>query len=709
MILYNNKTNTFEIHTVNTSLLLKTDKDGILRTLYYGKRLSDSEGFEFMLPGISKYISSNEKRPLRAEYPTREGAYYCEPCVAAVFDDNTKDVKLRYSDFKITKDTKGELLEITLKAIAYNLDVTLCYRIYNELDIIDKYTKFTNNGTSSVKLTKYKSGTILPEWNMPYRLMTFAGGWGCEYQKQYTDLCRGKFTLDNTRGTAGTHQLIPFFAVDNGNATETSGEVWYGVFHYSGDFRIDFESDFTSQLTISAGINDFESEIILSENETFETPVFTTGFTHSGYGEMSKQLFDYQYDHHLPQSKIRNEFPIIYNTWYPYEFDVDEAKCLSFIEKAKAIGAELFVIDDGWFGRREKDTRDGLGDWWCHKEKFPNGLKPISDKAHSIGMKFGLWVEPEMVNIKSDLYKEHPDWILENPNMERTMIRNQCVLNLAKDEVREFIWQTCDKIISEFNLDYLKWDMNAYFTEIGDVPSDTRIRYIQNLYEIWRRLNEKYPNVLLENCASGGGRADFGLGKYSDRVNRSDNSDPIDVLKIHEGFSTIFLPRLAGGAGNVATNPHHMNGRNVPLKYRAYLGMTGSMSIGVNILKSDDKELSDISDYIAKYKKIRHITQKSYLLRLSSAFDSSHTVWEYLARDRKNAVIFVFAHNMNFKSYVPMLKLSDLFENKYYTVTYWDDPEHKLTLKGDYLMNHGIRITPIGDYYAEVITVEESN
>lgn len=707
MIIFNKRNDTFEINTVNTSLFIKPDKDGILRTLYYGKKLSSSDNFEFILPSIEKYISSAEKRPLRAEYPTREGAYYCEPSISAEFDDKSKDIRLRYYNYKISDNKNGQMLEITLRAVAYSLEVILCYQTYNQLDLIDKYVKISNIGKEQIKLTKFKSGTLLPEWNLPYRLMTFAGRWGCEYQKQYLQLVKGKFTLDNTRGTAGTHQLIPFFALDNGYTHETNGDVWYGIFHYSGDFRIDFETDFTNQLTVSAGINDFETEITLRENECFTTPKFTTGYTDKGYQEMSVQLYDYQYNYHLPQSKIKREFPIIYNTWYPYQFDVDEEKCLSFIEKGKAIGAELFVIDDGWFGRRESDAKDGLGDWYCHKKKFPNGLRIVSDKAHKLGMKFGLWIEPEMVNINSDLFKEHPEWIIENAKLERTMIRNQCVLNLAMDEVKEFIWETCDRIISKYNLDYMKWDMNAYFTEIGSADSDIRVKYINNLYEIWKRINDKYPHVLLENCASGGGRADFGLGKYSDRVNRSDNSDPIDVLKIHEGFSTIFLPRLAGGAGNVAVNPHPMNGRNVPLKYRAYLGMTGSMSIGVNILKSDETELKELSKYITKYKEIRHITQNSYLIRLSSAFDNSYTVWEYLAFNKKNAVIFVFANNMNFKSFVPMLKLRGLDENKNYDITYWEHPESTLSCKGDYLMNHGIRINPIGDYYSEIIQIKE--
>lgn len=709
MIKFNSEKNFFTVETANTSLILQPDRDGRLRILHYGNKLRNPEEAFYILPTIDKYISSSEKRPLRAEFPTREKAYYCEPCTEAVFSDGAREVQLKYKSYTISKTENGEKLEIVLEDRNYPFSVKLNYVIYDNIDLIDKNAEFFNLGDESIKLTKMKSGTLLPEWNRDYRLLTYAGAWGCEYKKQVTNINQGRFCLENTRGTAGSHQNIPFFALDCGDADETKGNVWFGLFQYSGDFRIDFQKDFTGQLTVSAGVNDYDCEIILAKGESYVSPAFTTGFSSSGYERMSETLYDYQYDVLLPQSKIREIFPIIYNTWYPYEFDVDEEKCLGFIEKAKKIGAELFVIDDGWFGRRERDTLDGLGDWYCHKEKFPNGLRPISDKAHSLGMKFGLWVEPEMINIKSDLYKKHPEWVLDNPKIERTQIRNQSILNLAREDVCEFIWETCDRIISEFNLDYLKWDMNAYFTEIGSNDGAFRIKYIENLYRIWDRINKKYPHVLLENCASGGGRADYGLGKYSDRVNRSDNSDPVDVLKLHEGFSTIFLPRLAGGAGNVATNPHHLNGRNTPLKYRAILGMTGSMSVGINILKSDEKELEEITSYISDFKTIRHITQNAYLYRLSSAFENNYTVWEYLARDRKNAVIFIFASGMNFKELVPFVKLRGLDKDKAYKVYGEDETktESFRIVHGDALMDFGLYITPRGDYYAHKIRIEE--
>ena len=437
------------------------------------------------------------------------------------------------------------------------------------------------------------------------------------------------------------------------------------------------------------------------------------GFTDGGYEEMSRTLYDFQYDHLMPQSKAHQIFPIIYNTWYPYELDVNEEKCLGFIEKAHAIGAELFVIDDGWFGRR-KDTTDGLGDWWCDPDKFPRGLRPIADKAHALGMKFGLWVEPEMVNEKSDLFRQHPNWILSFPNRESTKMRNQYVLNLTRKDVMEFAWETVDRLISEFRLDYIKWDMNSYIMETAPGQYDLRVRYIQNLYEIWRRMNEKYPHVLFENCAAGGSRADYGMAPYSDRINRSDNSDPVDVLKIHEGFSTIFPPRLAGGAGNVATCPHHLNGRITPLGYRALLGMTGSMSIGVNLLKSSPEELDELKKYIAQYKSIRHIAQNAYFYRLSSAFDSPVAAWEYLGRDRKNALLFIFANGMNFRNAYPRLLLRGLDEHQLYRVTgeayhlpdtHMAAPSERF-VHGDALMRFGLRAEPMGDYFSQLIQIE---
>ena len=709
MIFYNDTTKTFVIETPNTSYAMRSDKIGILRNLYYGEKLSNAE--EIILEQDGSVLQNTV--PARVEYLTKEGHLFYEPCVFASFADGTRDLRLRYKSHIIDKTDKTEKLTIVLKDEFYDFEVALNYTVYEGLDLISKNAVITNNCDDKVILNKMKSGSLYTLWNMPLKLLHLAGTTEAEYQKQFVNLGEtiGKYTIDNTRGVCSSHNHVPFFALSDENTTETSGRVWYGLLHWSGDIKIDFERCHDNQLVVTAGINDFDTFITLEKGQSFETPLFTVGFTDGGYEQMSRTLYDYQYDFILPQNRIKNDFPIIYNSWYPYLFDVNEENCIGFIDKAKEIGAELFVIDDGWFGRRKND-KDGLGDWWHDPEKFPRGLKPVADKAHSVGMLFGMWIEPEMVNPTSDLYKEHPEWVLAFPNREPAMKRNQYVLNLAREDVLEFCWNALDKMIGDYDLDYVKWDMNSYIAETGTDLGDFRVKYIENLYELWRRMNEKYPHLLLENCAAGSGRADFGMAPFCDRINRSDNADPVDVLRLHEGFSIIFPPRLAGGAGNIAPEKHYKNMRTAPLDFRAILGMTGSMSVGINILTAPQQELDELKNYLKQYKEIRHITQNAYLYRLSSMYNSNVAAWEYLARDGSEAVVFVFGHGLNYRQIIPLLKLRGLEKEARYTV----EGESSLpilpkrnprTVHGDTLMNNGIRAFPNGDYYGQIIRIKK--
>ncbi|MEE0867840.1 MAG: alpha-galactosidase [Clostridia bacterium] len=709
MINYDKESRSFSIQTKNTSYFMRIDDMGYLRNLYYGEKIAHVQDTCMELKNMRAFEELSASLPFRGEYLSKESYIYNEPCISVEFSDGVRDLKLVYKSHEIKELPGGATLSITLKDIYYSFEVILNYTVYKDLDIINKNAVAVNLSDKPVIINKIKSGSMYPEWKKDMRVMHMAGTWASEYQRKFTNLNQGKFVIENTRGVSSGPHHVPFFAIDDKNTNETGGNVWYGLLHWSGNFRIDIEHNFDDQVMVSAGINDYDTQITLGSGEKFETPLFTVGYTNKGYEEMTRTLYDYQYDILSPR-RVKNIFPIIYNSWYPYEFDIDEQKCISFVDKASAIGAELFVIDDGWFGRRDNNYDDGLGDWYCNKDKFPNGLKPVADKAHKCNMKFGLWVEPEMINKKSDLYKKHPEWVLHYPTREITEMRNQYVLNLARDDVREFVWETVDRIISEFNLDYLKWDMNRYINEADPADKEMYVKYIKNLYEVWRRINEKYPDLLLENCAHGGARADYGMAKFSDRINRSDNSDPVDVLKLHEGFSTFILPRFAGGAGNIASLPT-MNGRkNIPLQYRAHLGMTGSMSVGINLLKSNEKELSELKEYISQYKEIRHITQNAYFYKLSSATETPVAAWEYLDRNKKAAVVFVFANGMNFKSTFGRIKLRNLINDKLYHVTSSQTDNSASIdafIHGDALMNVGIRIEPMGDYFSQVIKIEE--
>lgn len=436
---------------------------------------------------------------------------------------------------------------------------------------------------------------------------------------------------------------------------------------------------------------------MLKPGEAFETPSAVIGFSSRGFERMSEILYDWQFDYSLPRGtkdKAHSIRPIIYNTWYPYEFSIDEKKLIDFIPKAKYIGAELYVIDDGWMKGRINE-KHGLGDWFIDDERFPHGLGYISDKAHEAGLLFGLWVEPEMVDPDSELYRAHPDWVLSDPNRELTLQRHQLVLDMSRDDITDWAIDWLDRLIIEAKLDYLKWDMNREASELGAYHHErgTAIKYMRNIERIWKHLNERFPDLLLENCASGGGRADYGMLPYADRVNRSDNADPIDVMLLHEGYSTLFVPKLAGGAGNVSPSPNHMNKRSVPLDFRINSGMTGSMSIGVNLLKSDQTELDALKAAVGRFKELRPALQDSYVYRIASAREKPYSILQYVKRDRSEFTLFAFGHGMHhWDKHMPRFRMRGLIPERIYV------SESGQRVSGAALMSSGITVTLFGDY-----------
>lgn len=713
----------FVIQSDAFSYVIGIDENGTLRNIYTGKRLTEPENAEAALSSPIGDFGMACTLPYREEYPCKNAHSFSPYCLRVLFEDTTDDVRLVYKSHRTEKTDSGERLIITLKDVFYKFEVDLCYVTYGSLGIISKNAVIRNTGEKSVLLESFKSGAVYTFRGKKARILHLSGHWGAEYTKTYSEVDNSAFSISTERGTCEAHQHIPFFAADDGSANQTQGEIWYGLLHWSGNFKLEANVSQCCCPTITAGINNDGCEYALACGENLETPLLTFGFTDGGYEKMRETLYDMQYDFLAPQNRIKKPFPIIYNTWYPYEMDVNESNCIYLVDKAKKAGAELFVIDDGWFPGRCGDSNipglAGLGDWFCDKEKFPNGLAPVADAAHKAGLLFGLWIEPEMVCEKTNLFAEHPEWVLRYENREQVKIRNQMVLNLARNDVLEFVWDVLYRVITEYKLDYLKWDMNSYITACGNPgfcgnQKEIPIRYINNIYELWRRMNKHFPNLLLENCASGGGRSDYGMMPYADRINRSDNSDPIDVLRLHEGFCEFLLPRFAGGAGNIAKNPS-MHGRNVPLDYRAKLGMTGSMSIGMNILKMTEQELAELKAYLDEYKNMRGVTQNSYFYVLSSAFESHVTAWEYLSRDRKKGYLFIFCHGWVLSKDIPFmpLKLRGLDENKKYRISGYSVPSKSDTqsgvFSGSVLMNCGISADLRGDYRAAVISFEAAD
>lgn len=692
----------FHLSTSEMSYAFGIAADGRLRHLYWGPALSSGAS---LLPlaeaSLGAYVPSKGVDFLKdgvAELPTMEPSDYGEPVLWVRHPDGTRGLRLVYESHTIDNDH----LTVVAKDAAYAVTVELHYRGWADLPLLSKWLVIRNGEDGTLELEQMKSAA----WQLPlgwdYRLTHLTGNWGCEYTKNQLMLTQARTVLQNNRITCAAAQQIPFFALDqDGAATEESGHVFFGVLHWSGNFDITVERQFGKLVTVTGGVNGFDTKYPLKPGESFETPLFTAGFSNRGFERMSEVFYDWQFDHLMPRGKKTDkahaERPVIYNSWYPYEFDVREDNCLALIEKCAPLGVELFVIDDGWMPKRIND-KAGLGNWVADPERFPHGLQAISKACHDKGMLFGLWVEPEMVNPDSDLYRAHPDWVIHDPTRPRILQRNQLVLNLARDEIRDWAIAWLDDLIDTCQLDYLKWDMNRYVTENGwpDAPYDEQqslsVRYTKNLLAIWQHLNEKHPDVLFENCASGGGRSDFGMVPYADRINRSDNADPVDVMVLHEGFSMLFVTKTAGGAGNIAPARHHIHNRPTPLRFRIHWGMTGSMSIGINLLTASQEELDELKKGIAEFKRLRGDLQDAYVYRIASATRHPYALFQYVRRDRKAFTLFAFGHGMRcWDLPMPRFRMRGLLPDAVYVC------EDGRRMTGEALMNIGVEVPLKGD------------
>lgn len=676
--------------------------DGRLLHLYWGSALSSDASLLPLAQAQLKPLSPSGGVDKNAyptyEIPTMEPGDYADPLLLTTHPDGVRSLRLEYKSHEIQDN---ELI-VTLRDRVYPFEVEAHYKGWGDLPLLSRWLVVRNGAAEAIVMDHLKSAA----WHLPqgdeYRLTHLSGNWGCEYTRNELMLTQARTVLQNNRITCEAAQQTPFFALDrDGCTTETMGSLYFGVLHWSGNFNITIERQFGKRVYVSGGVNEFDTQYSLKPGEAFETPMFTAGFVSRGFERMSEVFYDWQFDHLLPRgdkiNKPHLERPVIYNSWYPFLFNVDEESCLGLIDKCKELGVEMFVIDDGWMPKRV-DDKAGLGDWVVDRERFPNGLSSISKKCHDNGIRFGLWVEPEMVNPDSDLYRAHPDWVIHDPTRPRTLQRNQLVLNLARDDIRDWAIEWLDDLIERYQLDYLKWDMNRYVTETGwpdAAPEDRRslsIRFTRNLLAIWKHLNEKFPDVLFENCASGGGRSDFGMVPYADRINRSDNADPVDIMVIHEGFSMLFLPQTGGGAGNIAPARHHIHERPTPLQFRIHWGMTGWMSIGINLLTAPQEELEQLKAAVAEYKVRRAELQDSYVYRIASARKNPYVIFQYVNRSRKAFTVFAFAHGMRcWDLQIPRMRMRGLIADALYTC------EDGRQMTGEALMNYGLPLSLKGD------------
>ncbi|HEY0786297.1 MAG TPA: alpha-galactosidase, partial [Acidobacteriaceae bacterium] len=551
-------------------------------------------------------------------------------------------------------------------------------------------------------------------WNPParedYRLSWLTGHWGGEWQLHHQAVQPGATILESRRGST-SHQTNPWFSLSTAVTTEASGPVWFGELGWSGSWRIGIEDTASHHVRITGGYNPFDFGYKLAPGASLTTPPFYAGYSDQGEGGASRALHQLQLGSIVPQAPTPKLRPVLFNSWEATEFAVNEAGQIALAEKAAAIGAERLVIDDGWFGQRNTDHA-GLGDWYVNPQKFPHGLKPVIDRVHALGMDFGIWVEPEMVNPDSDLYRKHPDWAMHFPDRPRAEARNQLVLNLARPDVKAYIFHFLDDLVTNNDIAFLKWDYNRNWSEPGweSVPLDQQkeiyVKYIDNLYAILDELRRKHPKLEIESCSGGGGRVDLGILHYTDEVWPSDNTDALDRLTIQDGFTHAYAPELM--MAWVTDVPNFLDRRVIPLNFRFLVAMNGSLGIGGNLNHWSDIEMAEAKQMVASYKTVRATVQQGSLYRLMSD-PSGHWANEYVSRDGAQAVVFAFLHSQQFGEPFPIVHPQGLDPAATYRVKPMEPGRARglpQEMSGSAIMGEGLRMWLRGDYDATAIVLE---
>ncbi|WP_214801988.1 alpha-galactosidase [Exiguobacterium sp. s194] len=679
--------NRFVIEGKNLAYVFDIDARGRLVHQYLGGRLLESD-----------YAELPDARILHSSFETPEGvaAYefasfgdlvYTEPTLKS----HTGRERLHAFTFEDAR-IDGDTLEIDLVDSIQQLTVTLHFTVYAAYDIIER--KMTIQTGETVTLESAQSFSLgLTERKL--RLSHFSGAWTSEFQLQQGDLLPGKKTIESRRGLT-SHQSNPWFALDQ-SATETNGEVIYGFLGHSGNWALHFERDQFGFTQVTGGLNSFDFAKTLQPGESFTTPPGYIGYTQQGFGGMSRNAHDFERDVIMPKRTRETLRPVLYNSWEATYFDVSEDGQKRLVDEAAAIGCELFVVDDGWFGERNSDAA-GLGDWHVNTTKFPNGLEPLIRYVEDNGLQFGLWVEPEMVNPDSDLYRAHPDWIYQTGGRPSTTSRNQFVLNLALPEVEAHVTGLLDNLLSKHAIRYIKWDMNRAFSE-PDSPQlrdakELWLRHTEAVYRILDTLRAKHPDVAFESCAGGGGRIDLGVLTRVEQVWTSDNTDALDRLAIQEGFSYAYNAKMMSCW--VTDAPNWLNGRSLPLRFRFVSAMQGTLGIGGNLLEWSKDELVEAAQWIETYKLIRPLVQHGTSYRLASLKTDGVHAMGYT--DGEDYVVLVNADRRHYGKNRLRVKLAGLDPERVYV---YDDRR----VSGRYLMEQGLTLTQQQDYDAYCLVI----
>lgn len=717
-IRFDEKNKLFMLETEKTSYQMKVADYNVLLHLYYGRKIAGGN-MDYLIQlydrGFSGQIPDADNRrvfsldALPQEYPVYGTGDYRTEAIRVIDSNGGYGLDLRYESHCIKKgkynleglpavyadDEEAETLEITMRDTVTDVIVVLYYGVLPKYDIITRATKIINEGKGTIVLEK-ASSTCLEFFHHDFDMIHFHGRYPMEREYDREALHYGVKSFGSVRGQT-SHQNNPFVILCDNHATETTGECYGASLVYSGNFLTEVEVDHIGQTRLVMGIHPTQFAFHLAEGEAFTAPEVIMSYSYEGMSELSYH-FHKVIRNNLCRGKYKlEERPILINNWEATYFTFDEDKLFDIAEKAKNLGIEMFVMDDGWFGKRENDTTS-LGDWFVNEEKLPNGLGKLVERINGLGMKFGIWFEPEGISENSDLYRAHPDWCLHIPGRNPGRSRYELLLDMSRSDVREYLFERMCSIFDSANIEYVKWDVNRSLSDVwsANLPKERQgevfHRYVLGLYELLEKLLTKYPHILLEGCAGGGGRFDAGMLYYAPQIWCSDNTDAIERLSIQ--FGTSFGYPIGAVGSHVSVCPNHQTRRFTPMKTRAIVAMSGNYGyeLDVNDLSEDIKE--SVKRAIVEYKKYRKLIHNGRYERLSNPYEEHHYVaWQFVSEDKSETLLNYVLTKKEAYQDVYYLKLRGLEEAALY-----QDEEGKV-YTGAALMYGGIPMNrDIGEY-----------
>ncbi len=709
------KTEVINITTSGASMVLSVAKDGNVLFHHFGGKVSDPS------PVINKnyYLSENYGMPPLA-YSTMGSRSVEDPALSVTYADGELNTELKYVSHKSESLEGGNLIRttITLRELRHPLEVQLIYNAYQKENVITCRTVISNKGEKHMTLRNYYSSNVhLPRTK--YYLTHFHGSWGSEFMMEEERLTHGVKAIETYKHARPTRTENPSFMLSiGGPLDENAGEVIAGALAWTGNYRISFNIDEADVLTILAGASPYASQYTLDNGKSLETPEMIYTYSNEGAGQATRNLHDWARGYGVYRGG--GYTPVLLNNWEGTYFDFDTKTLCSMMDDAASMGIELFVLDDGWFGNNypRNNDKQGLGDWQVNKKKLPEGIEYLVDYAKSKGMKFGIWIEPEMVNPKSDLYTKHPDWVVRSGDREPTTQRTQLLLDLSNPKVQDFIFGVFDDIMKEApGIAYIKWDANRHVEGAGStyLPADRQshfwAEYTKGLYSVYERIRQKYPNVIVQACSSGGGRCEYGALKYNNEVWTSDCTDPMSRVYIQYGMNMIY-PSFITGA-HVSASPNHQTNNATPLKFRFDLAMSGRLGMELQPKEMDDKEKDFARMAIANFKKVRDIVFEGDLYRMASPYDGGgNYALMYVTKDKSRAVVYDYRFKYTGNVSIQGLRLRGLDPAKTYKITEMNVSKSRfwgngLTFSGQYLIEMGINPGLVKMYDSAVFYVEE--